>query len=438
MLKSLPPMLQGDVCQCHQCGTYCDDRHTAQNKENICQNERREFLTNPHKWAIIVKKTGLPLHILLIFQQRFHWRTLSTIQFYPQQFCKGGALVHDFAARQHHIRLSDLNAFLTLFAPHAKHKEAVYPDVPGEIDILIATDCISEGQNLQDCDALVNYDIHWNPVRIIQRFGRIDRIGSQSATVQLVNFWPTKDLDEYIDLVQRVRGRMVLLDVSATGEENLIDEKAQGMNDLAYRKRQMEQLKNQVIDLEDISGGISITDLTFNDFKADLREALQAQEPTLAALPRGLYALAAIPDDMADELAPGAVFVLESVTPQAGAKDNPLAPYVLVYITDDGTVRLNFLQAKQILDIMKRLCQGQTSPDAALVASFAQETGHGRSMEKYATLLQEALASLSKKHQELGMRSLFTRGAAALAGPRTSEHYDVVCYLILRRRDGYA
>ena len=340
--------------------------------------------------------------------------------------------------RQHHIRLSDLNALLTLFAPHAKHKAAVYPDVPGDIDILIATDCISEGQNLQDCDALVNYDIHWNPVRIIQRFGRIDRIGSQSATVQLVNFWPTKDLDEYIDLVQRVRGRMVLLDVSATGEENLIDEKAQGMNDLAYRKRQMEQLKNQVIDLEDISGGISITDLTFNDFKADLREALQAQEAALAALPRGLYALAAIPDDMADELAPGAIFVLESVTPQAGAKDNPLAPYVLVYIKDDGTVRLNFLQAKQILDILKRLCQGQTAPDDALAAAFAQETDHGRTMEKYATLLQEALASLSKKHQELGMRSLFTRGAAALAGPRTSADYDVVCYLILRRRDGHA
>ena len=148
--------------------------------------------------------------------------------------------------KRHHIKLSDLNALLTLFSPHSKHKESSYPEVQGEIDVLIATDCISEGQNLQDCDYLVNYDIHWNPVRIIQRFGRIDRIGSRSATVQLVNFWPTKDLDEYIDLVERVRGRMVLLDVSATGEENIIDEKAQkGMNDLAYRKKQMEQLKHQ-------------------------------------------------------------------------------------------------------------------------------------------------------------------------------------------------
>lgn len=340
--------------------------------------------------------------------------------------------------KRHHIKLSDLNALLTLFSPHSKHKESSYPEVQGEIDVLIATDCISEGQNLQDCDYLVNYDIHWNPVRIIQRFGRIDRIGSRSATVQLVNFWPTKDLDEYIDLVERVRGRMVLLDVSATGEENIIDEKAQkGMNDLAYRKKQMEQLKHQVIDLEDISGGISITDLTFNDFKAALREALPKRGAELAALPRGLFALAKIPEDMKGELTPGVIFVLERVTAQKGTSDNPLAPYALVYITEQGDVRLNVLQAKQILDIMKRLCQGKNTPDAALVQAFARETSECRHMEKYAALLQEALASLSKKHQEMGMRSLFTRGAATLTGKPRSEDYDLVCYLILRGRDGH-
>ena len=342
--------------------------------------------------------------------------------------------------KKYHIRLSDLNALLTLFSPLSKHKDSVYPEVKGEIDVLIATDCISEGQNLQDCDYLVNYDIHWNPVRIIQRFGRIDRIGSRNTSVQLVNFWPTKDLDSYIYLIQRVRGRMVLLDVSATGEENIIDEKtSQIMNDLTYRKKQLEQLRKQVIDLEDVSGGISITDLTFNDFKATLRENLLKHGAELASMPRGLYALTAIPQDMTDELDPGVIFVLQSVTEKPGAKDNPLSPYALVYIAEDGKIKLNFLQAKQILDIMKKLCQGQTSADMTLVRAFAKETKNGKRMGKYVERLQEALAGLSNKHREMGMRSLFTRGETALSGKfGGTRDYDLVCYLILRREDGHA
>ena len=91
-----------------------------------------------------------------------------------------------------------------------------------EIDILIATDCISEGQNLQDCDTLVNYDIHWNPVRIIQRFGRIDRIGSINNVIQLINFWPQVSLDDYINLKSRVEGRMHLVNFTATGDDNVL------------------------------------------------------------------------------------------------------------------------------------------------------------------------------------------------------------------------
>ena len=113
----------------------------------------------------------------------------------------------------------DLSSIITSFSPISKERDKISPELTQEIDLLIATDCISEGQNLQDCDYLVNYDIHWNPVRIIQRFGRVDRLGSRNDQIQLVNFWPNMELDEYINLEARVSGRMVLLDISATGEE---------------------------------------------------------------------------------------------------------------------------------------------------------------------------------------------------------------------------
>ena len=191
---------------------------------------------------------------------------------------------------------SELSCLLPLFSPRSNHGETLYPDMGRGIEVLITTDCISEGQNLQDCDCVINYDIHWNPVRIIQRFGRVDRIGSQNQTIQLINFWPTKDLDDYIDLAQRVRGRMVLLDVSATGEENIISGKNEEMNDLEYRKKQLQRLQGEVVDLEDINGAISITDLTFNDFKVDLMEYMKQHRAGLAAAPTGLYAVSRIPD----------------------------------------------------------------------------------------------------------------------------------------------
>lgn len=260
------------------------------------------------------------------------------------------------SALKRSIKLSDLNTVLTLFSPISKSGKSIFPDMQEEIDILIATDCISEGQNLQDCDYLINYDIHWNPVRIIQRFGRIDRIGSKNEVIQLLNFWPTDDLDAYIDLAERVKGRMVLLDVSATGEENIIDDqKNKEMNDLEYRKKQLQKLQNEVVDLEDISGGISITDLTFNDFKIDLMEYMKEHEEELESAPSGLYAIARISDNLRDVVDPGVIFVLRQVKGARQTKEqNPLFPYYLAYITDDGQVQANFLQGKQVLDYLKK------------------------------------------------------------------------------------
>lgn len=314
------------------------------------------------------------------------------------------------------VRLSDLNTVLTLFSPGSKAGKNIFPEIQDEIDVLIATDCISEGQNLQDCDYLINYDIHWNPVRIIQRFGRIDRIGSRNAVIQLVIFWPTEDLDAYIDLAARVKGRMVLLDVSATGEENIIDEqKSMEMNDLAYRKKQLQKLQSEVVDLEDISGGISITDLTFNDFKIDLMEYMKEHEEELSHTPSGLYAIARISDNLRDTVQPGVIFVLRQIKGARQTKEqNPLFPYYLAYITEDGKVEANFVQAKQVLDYLKKFCFGQKVVAKELADVFNAETKHGRRMERYSALLSNAITDLIGQKQEVGVASLFRKGGTAM------------------------
>ncbi|HCT64741.1 MAG TPA: helicase [Lachnospiraceae bacterium] len=334
------------------------------------------------------------------------------------------------------IKISDLNTVLTLFSPMSKERTKIFPEMTDEIDLLIGTDCISEGQNLQDCDFLINYDIHWNPVRIIQRFGRIDRIGSKNDRIQLVNFWPTKDLDEYINLQQRVKGRMVLLDVSATGEENLIEQnESREMKDLEYRKKQLISLQNTVVDLEDISGGISITDLTFSDFKADLMEALKKNRRQLNDAPHGMYAVVTIPDSVKDTVKPGVIFTLKQTK---GAKQtreqNPQFPYYMAYVTDDGEVKLNFVHAKKVLDIYKKLCKGQKEVLQDVVAEFNEQTDEGRKMDEYTNLLQQAIENLIGKKQEVGVTSLFSKGGGIINKQNFNgiEDFELITFLVIK------
>lgn len=279
----------------------------------------------------------------------------------------------------------DLGSILTAFSPQSKERP---PDLSsdGEVDLLIATDCISEGQNLQDCDYLINYDIHWNPVRIIQRFGRIDRIGSPNEKIQLVNFWPNIELEEYINLEQRVSGRMVLLDISATGEENIIEQQSGNqMNDLEYRRKQLLKLQDAVIDLEDLSSGVSIADLTLTDFRIDLAGYLKANPGLLETLPFGTMAVTSSGFQGDADIPPGVIFCLRAVGPGAQASIDPsypLAPHYLVHVGDDGTVQLTFSQAKPVLDRLKRLAIGHDLPDADATAQFDKATRNGQDMSK--------------------------------------------------------
>ncbi|MCG2711082.1 MAG: SNF2-related protein [Candidatus Omnitrophica bacterium] len=331
------------------------------------------------------------------------------------------------------IKQKDLGAILTYFSPRSKEKNTIYPDDGLSIDILIGTDCISEGQNLQDCDFVVNYDIHWNPVRIIQRFGRIDRIGSCNKSVQLVNFWPNLELDEYINLEARVTGRMVLLDVSATGEENIIDVEKQKMNDLEYRRNQLKQLQDKVVDLEDMSGGVSITDLTFNDFRMDLIEYMRNNKAVLEKAACGMYAITK--SNNADEMPSGVIFCLRHIT-RGNVPDehNAFYPFYLVYVKEDGTILYSFLATKKILDLYKKLCLGESEVLSELVEEFNKETDDGRKMHGFSALLEHAITNIIGKKEEKGIESLFTKGGTTLLNNsyQGKDDFELISFLIVK------
>lgn len=334
------------------------------------------------------------------------------------------------------VKLGDLNAVLTNFSPFSKKREKIYPDIKEEIDVLIATDCISEGQNLQDCDYLINYDIHWNPVRIIQRFGRIDRIGSPNDEIQLVNFWPHMELDEYINLEARVQNRMVMLDVSATGEENVIDEnQSKEMNDLEYRRNQLKNLQDKVMDLEDISGNISITDLTLNDFKIDLMEYMKEHRDELENAPTGMYAIVNLDDSIKEELKPGVIFTLKQVRETKLKEQNVLAPYYMIHISNDGEIKYSFMQSKKLLDCYKKLCNGKHEVLSDLVLQFNKETDDGKNMTFYSKLLKSAIENIVGKKEEAGINSLFSSGGTNFyktQSSSTSEDFELVSFLVIR------
>jgi len=337
---------------------------------------------------------------------------------------------------------SELNSLLTAFSPVSKERDKIDPDATSEIDLLIATDCISEGQNLQDCDTLINYDIHWNPVRIIQRFGRVDRLGSKNTQIQLINFWPNMELDEYINLEARVSGRMVLLDISATGEENVIDGNAAEMNDLEYRRKQLQQLKDTVVDLEDMAGGVSITDLTLNDFRMDLSDYMNQNHrqnmQKLEQAPLGQYSVVPIDQELVSEgIKSGVIFCLKNIRKgkeSVQVDDNyPLAPYFLVYVSNDAVIELNFTQSKKVLDLLKRQAFIHFEVAQAAADHVNEKTRNGRDMEQYQHLLAVAVDSIAGKSEEKGVESLFTKGGTVLTATSSQgiEDFAVVSYLIL-------
>ena len=321
-----------------------------------------------------------------------------------------------------------LNNVLTCFSPISKGRNILMPGSNTEIDILIATDCISEGQNLQDCDYLVNYDIHWNPVRIIQRFGRIDRIGSKNEYIQLVNFWPDMDLDEYINLKGRVETRMKISIMTSTGDDDLINPEEKG--DLEYRKQQLKRLQEEVVDIEDMTTGISIMDLGLNEFRLDLLDYVKIH-PDLEQKPKGLHAVVPSREDLPE----GVIFVLKNINNSVNIDNqNRIHPFYMVYIGMDGEVICDYLNPKKLLDDIRLLCRGKKQPIKKLYQKFNEETDDGKNMGEMSELLSEAINSIINCKEESDIDSLFAEGgtSALLSAVSGLDDFELICFLVIK------
>lgn len=320
-----------------------------------------------------------------------------------------------------------LNNVLTCFSPISKSRDVLMPDSTKEIDILIATDCISEGQNLQDCDYLVNYDIHWNPVRIIQRFGRIDRIGSRNRYIRLVNFWPDMTLDDYINLKSRVETRMKISVMTSTGDDNLINPEEKG--DLEYRKQQLKRLQEEVVDIEDMSTGISIMDLGLNEFRLDLLEYIKTHD--LSTKPKGLHAVVSATEENPE----GVIFVLRNINNSINIDNqNRIHPFYMVYIGVDGDIVCDYLNPKKLLDTVRLLCRGKSEPILTLCEKFNKETDDGRNMEEVSQLLSDAVNSIIDVKEESDIDSLFSTGgtSALMSEINGLDDFELICFLVVK------
>lgn len=320
------------------------------------------------------------------------------------------------------------NDILTYFSPLSKDRDAIHPNDTREIDVLIATDCISEGQNLQDCDYLINYDIHWNPVRIIQRFGRIDRIGSKNDVIQLVNYWPDMELDDYIKLKGRVESRMKATVITSTGDDNLLS--ANEKDDLEYRRNQLKKLQNEVVDIEDMDTGVNIMDLGLNEFRLDLLANLK-EHPNMDLTPFGMSAVVS-----ASELVePGVMYVLKNKNNGVNIdRSNLLHPFYMVYLSHTGTVICDHLSPKKLLDKMRYACKDKTEPDKALCKQFNKETRDGKNMRHYSDLLQSAIESIITVKEESDIDSLFSVGetSALTYNIKGLDDFELICFLVIK------
>lgn len=335
---------------------------------------------------------------------------------------------------------NDFSNILTNFSPISKNRDKI-KSMPQdeEIDILIATDCISEGQNLQDCDCLINYDIHWNPVRIIQRFGRIDRIGSRNEKVFMFNFWPTKDLDNYITLKERVEARMALVDIAATTDDNLLSsENIKDLihEDLKYRDQQLKKLKQEILDIEDVSDGVALSEFTLDDFRIELAKYIEANREKLKQAPLGLYAVVPPPQD-SRIIGPGVIFCLRQTGDSSeNEMVNPLQPCFLVYIRDNGDVRYNFTHAKQILEILRSVASGNDKAFEYLCNIFNTETNNSSNMEKYDNLLEKAIQEIAKTFRKRAVGTLIS-GRGGKLPPQAQQvkgtgDFELITWLIIR------
>ena len=320
----------------------------------------------------------------------------------------------------------DFNKILTYFSPISKGA-----DIPPEkqITVLIGTDCISEGQNLQDCDTVINYDIQWNPVTLIQRFGRIDRIGSRNNSIKMINFFPAMDLNEYLGLESRVKKKMVQSNVVSTGADDLLTPE---MNDLNFRAHQMEKLRKEVIDLDDATDSISITDLNMNQYLYELSQYIE-HNPELLEVPRGIYSIAKGNEIGINQN--GVLFCFKYKNNEDKPNsESTLFPYYLSFISDEGEIIYPSTKARDLLKRFRGLCYGKYQVNENYVKEFLQQTRNTKDMSKYSNLLSKVVASIQKVEEDNAGISLFDfAGFKNAFANKTSDDFELVSFIIVRK-----
>ena len=222
--------------------------------------------------------------------------------------------------------------------------------------------------------------------------------------------------------------RMKIVDMTATGDDNILSDEER--TDLEYRKAQLKRLQDEVVDIEDMTTGISIMDLGLNEFRLDLLEYIK-NHPDIEKAPFGLNAV--VP---ANEDAPaGVIFVLKNRSDSVNIDNqNRLHPFYMVYISDEGEVICDHLSPKQMLDKMRFLCKGKTQPIPEVYKQFNKETRDGRDMSKFSYLLGEAIASIIEVKDESDIDSFLGGGQVSFLTNEIKglDDFELICFLVVR------
>ena len=247
----------------------------------------------------------------------------------------------------------------------------------------------------------------------------------------MVNFWPNLELDEYIDLKSRVESRMKISVLTSTADDNVLS--SEEIEDNNYRRKQLERLRDEVVDLEEMNDGISIMDLGLEDYRIDLLKYLE-EHPELEKVPKGLQAILPASNKESE----GVIFVLKNKDQVKGKNNqNQLHPYYILYINRNGELLLSPSESKKILEHLSSICRGQSKPLNHVVDKFNRQTKDGKEMVVYSELLQEAIDQLMEHDQISTMDALFNFGSVDLMNTSIEgmDDFELICFFILMKGD---
>ena len=314
-----------------------------------------------------------------------------------------------------------------------------------EIEILIATDCLSEGQNLQDCDFVVNYDIHWNPVRIIQRVGRIDRIGSPNKTFGVLNFWPTDNINEYLNLEDRIVDRLVA--VRLTGAEvnkDLIDKLTKKMvndnTDESQKRKLLEQMTLSIEDIED-SKSFGFSDLTLDIFRQELNASIRLDAKKWERIPKGSFSGFKITNiDLCPEN--GVIALMGYPARNKTNQSHAFKTFKLIYLDEQGNL-VDDSQIKTLTALSTHFKEKRNVPEKVDKRDLEELNKYSAMFETYFSNLNNSNSNENKREKADTIKGL--KSGSILSKVKESntengleellkkENYELIAWMIVKK-----